>query len=332
MSTTWSLSKIYRHSRTQDFLQLLVFCFATAAVLGAYRSNPIHVTVFGILASIVGLVAVVQSRAKGIPAQSLDLEEVGSGGCAIPNLPDSMLRVADSTGRQAAAMGPIQTDYMQVTLSQWRPADCHFISDPDDDESSEVDELYECNVCGVGKYYTVQNFRNHCRGKGHAYCSKCTRSFVDEGARSQHFQNAEAHRGDSRYDYDSYECDVCDAEFSSLRLFRDHCRRKGHGFCADCKRSFIDKHARDQHLANAAVHNDDTDLSTSSSDSSDEDLELQCNACGTDRIFSSLGFHDHCQALGHEFCKKCNRSFSDSQALRQHLHNSVAHLKPRKSR
>ncbi|KAK0230610.1 hypothetical protein IW262DRAFT_414686 [Armillaria fumosa] len=208
-----------------------------------------------------------------------------------------MLRVADST----------------ATLSQWRPADCRYISDPDDDESSEVDELYECNVCRVGKYYTVQNFRNHCRGKGHAYCSKCTRSFIDEGARSQHFQNAEAHRGAPHYDYDSYECD-------------------GHGFCADCKRSFIDKHARDQHLANAAVHDDDTDLSTGSSDSSDEDLELQCNACGTDRIFSSLGFRDHCQALGHEFCQKCNRSFNDSQALKQHLHNSVAHLEPRKSR
>ncbi|KAK0491192.1 hypothetical protein IW261DRAFT_73405 [Armillaria novae-zelandiae] len=215
-------------------------------------------------------------------------------------------------------------------MSQLHPAGCRYISDPDDDESSEVNE-YECNVCRIGEYYTIQNFRNHCRKKGHAYCSECTRSFVDEGARSQVLAFPEC-CGDSRYDYDSYECDVCDAEFSSLRLFRDHCRRKGHGFCADCKRSFIDKYARDQHLANAAVHADDTDLSTSSSDSSDEDLELQCNACGTDRTFSSLGFRDHCQALGHEFCEKCNRSFNDSQALKQHLHNSVSHLKPRKSR
>ncbi|KAK0242945.1 hypothetical protein EDD85DRAFT_310894 [Armillaria nabsnona] len=334
MSTTCSLSRIYRHSRTQYFLQFLLFCFAIAAVLGAYRSNPIHVTVFGIFAAIVGLVAVVQGRgvAKGLPAQSWDLEEVDSGSCAIPNHPVQMLRVVDSMGRQVAVMEPVQTDSMQVTLSQWRPTGCRHISCPDDDESSGADEPYECNVCRVEKYYSIQSFRNHCRRKGHAYCSKCTRSFVDEGARSQHFQNAEAHRGDSGYDRDSYECDVCDAEFSSLRLFRDHCHRKGHGFCADCKRSFIDKHARDQHLANAAVHGDDIDLSTDSSDSEDEDFELQCNVCGTDRRFSSSGFRDHCQALGHKLCEKCNRSFNDAQALKQHLHNSVAHLKPSKSR
>lgn len=353
MSTaSWSLSRIYRHSRTQYVLQFLLFCFAITAVLGAYRSNPIHVTVFGILAAIIGLVAVVQGRgaAKGLPTQSRDLEEVDSGDRAILNLPGQMLRVVDSMDRQVAVMEPIQTDSMQVTLSQWissdrylpphfalrsaskGPAGGRYISDPDDDESSGADEPYECNVCGVEKHYTIQSFRNHCRRKGHAYCGKCTRSFIDEGARSQHFQNAEAHRRDSGYDCDSYECDVCDAEFSSLRLFRDHCRRKGHGFCADCKRSFIDKHARDQHLANAAVHDDDTDLSTDNSDSSDEDFELQCNVCGTDRRFSSLGFRDHCQALGHKLCEKCNRSFNDSQALKQHLHNSVAHLKPRKSR
>ncbi len=72
-----------------------------------------------------------------------------------------------------------------------------------------------------------------------------------------------------------------------------------------------------KHLANAAVHGDDNDLSTDSSNSSDEDFELQCNACGTDRRFSSLGFRDHCQALGHKLCEKCNRSFNDSQALKQ---------------
>lgn len=72
-----------------------------------------------------------------------------------------------------------------------------------------------------------------------------------------------------------------------------------------------------KHLANAAVHDDDTDLSADSSDSEDEDFELQCNVCGTDRRFSSLGFRDHCQALGHKLCEKCNRSFNDSQALKQ---------------
>ncbi|KAK0190776.1 hypothetical protein F5146DRAFT_568385 [Armillaria mellea] len=244
----------------------------------------------------------------------------------MPNLPDQMLRVVDNTGRQVAVMEPIQTNSMQVTLSQRRPAGCQYISYPDNDESWGVDEPYECNVCRVGKYHTIQSFRNHCHRKGHAYCSKCTRSFIDEGARSQHFQNAEAHRGDSGYDDDSYECDVCDAEFSSVRLFHDHCRRKGHGFCADCKRSFIDKHARDQHLANAAIHYNDTDLSM---DSSDEDFQLTCNVCETDRGFSSIGFRDHCQALGHELCERCNRSFNNFQALNQHL-NSVAHLKPRK--
>ncbi len=140
---------------------------------------------------------------KGLPAQSRDLEEVDSGGCAIPNLPVQMLRVVDGMGRQVAVMEPVQTDSMQVTLSQWvsshqylppyctlrspskRPTGCRHISYPDDDESSGADEPYECNVCGVEKYYTIQSFRNHCRRKGHAYCGKCTRSFVDEGARSQ---------------------------------------------------------------------------------------------------------------------------------------------------
>ncbi len=103
-------------------------------------------------------------------------------------------------GRQVAVMEPVQIDSV---LSQWvssdqylppyctlrsplkRPADCRHISDPDDDESSGTDEQYECNVCGVEKYYTIQSLRNHCRREGHAYCGKCTRSFVDEGARSQ---------------------------------------------------------------------------------------------------------------------------------------------------
>ncbi|KAK0206721.1 hypothetical protein DFS33DRAFT_614405 [Desarmillaria ectypa] len=329
MSTTsWNLSQIYRHSRTQYLLQLLLFCFSAIAVLGAYRSNPIHVTVFGILAATIGSVAVIQGRsaAKSLPAQSRDLEEVYLGDCAVSNLPGQVLRVADNMGRQVAMIEPVRIGSMQT--SQLRSSGYRYVSDLDDDESSEDDQpSYECDVCGAQEH-TTQSFRNHCRRKGHAYCSKCTRSFVDEKARLQHVKNAKAHRRDSRNN-ESYECDVCDAEFSSLRLFRDHCHRKCHGFCADCKRAFIDKHAYDQHLANAAVHGDDIDIST---DSSDIDFELECNACGTDRLFSSLGFRDHCRDLGHKLCDKCNKSFNDSQALEQHLHNATAHLKAKKSR
>ncbi|KAK0461962.1 uncharacterized protein EV420DRAFT_1640259 [Desarmillaria tabescens] len=331
MSTaSWSLNQIYRHYRTQYLLQFLLFCFSAVAVLGAYRSNPIHVTVFGILAAMMGLITIVQGRGatKDLPIQSRDVEEADLGDCAMPNLPGQVLRVVDSTGRQVAVIDPVQIVSMQ--MNQRRPSSGRYVSNSDNDESSEGGQpLYECDVCGTQEY-TIQNFRSHCCRKGHAYCGKCTRSFVDEEARLQHVQNAKVHRDDSGYGNESYECDVCDAEFSSLKLFRDHCRRKGHGFCADCKRAFIDKDALDQHLANAAVHADDADTSTDSS--SDEDFEIQCNACGTDRLFSSLGFRDHCRALRHKLCEKCNESFGDSQALAQHLRDAAAHRKARKSR
>ncbi|SJL08823.1 uncharacterized protein ARMOST_12194 [Armillaria ostoyae] len=52
-----NISTLCRDRRTQQFLQILLFLFGVVAILGSMKSNPAFVTVFGILAALVGLLA-----------------------------------------------------------------------------------------------------------------------------------------------------------------------------------------------------------------------------------------------------------------------------------
>ncbi len=50
-----NISTICRQRKTQHILQILVFSFTVVAILGGMKSNPVYVTVFGILAALVAL-------------------------------------------------------------------------------------------------------------------------------------------------------------------------------------------------------------------------------------------------------------------------------------
>lgn len=59
-----NVSTLCRHRKTQHILQILVFSFTVAAILGGMKSNPVYVTVFGILAALVALLAVLLGQVK----------------------------------------------------------------------------------------------------------------------------------------------------------------------------------------------------------------------------------------------------------------------------
>ncbi|KAK0213474.1 hypothetical protein IW262DRAFT_307244 [Armillaria fumosa] len=59
-----NVSTLCRHRKTQQILQILVFSFTVAAILGSMKSNPVYVTVFGILAALVALLAVLLNQIK----------------------------------------------------------------------------------------------------------------------------------------------------------------------------------------------------------------------------------------------------------------------------
>lgn len=59
-----NVSTLCRHRKTQQILQILVFSFTVAAILGGMKSNPVYVTVFGILAAFVALLAVLLNQVK----------------------------------------------------------------------------------------------------------------------------------------------------------------------------------------------------------------------------------------------------------------------------
>ncbi len=50
-----NVSTLCRQRKTQHILQILVFSFTVVAILGGMKSNPVYVTVFGILAALVAL-------------------------------------------------------------------------------------------------------------------------------------------------------------------------------------------------------------------------------------------------------------------------------------
>ncbi|KAK0467755.1 uncharacterized protein EV420DRAFT_426963 [Desarmillaria tabescens] len=52
-----SLFQIFRHSQRQFLLQFVLFCCSTITVLGGYRSNPVFVTIFGVLTAVITFVA-----------------------------------------------------------------------------------------------------------------------------------------------------------------------------------------------------------------------------------------------------------------------------------
>ncbi|PBK71746.1 hypothetical protein ARMSODRAFT_788993 [Armillaria solidipes] len=58
-----NVSTLCRHRKTQHILQILVFSFTVAAILGGMKSNPVYVTVFGILAALVALLFIGSSQA-----------------------------------------------------------------------------------------------------------------------------------------------------------------------------------------------------------------------------------------------------------------------------
>ncbi|KAK0236831.1 hypothetical protein EDD85DRAFT_835204 [Armillaria nabsnona] len=59
-----NVSTLCRQRKTQHILQILVFSFTVVAILGGMKSNPVYVTVFGILAALVGLLAVLLGQVK----------------------------------------------------------------------------------------------------------------------------------------------------------------------------------------------------------------------------------------------------------------------------
>ncbi|KAK0467753.1 uncharacterized protein EV420DRAFT_426875 [Desarmillaria tabescens] len=52
-----SLRQIFRRSQRQLLLQFVLFCCSTITVLGGYRSNPVFVTVFGVLTAVITFVS-----------------------------------------------------------------------------------------------------------------------------------------------------------------------------------------------------------------------------------------------------------------------------------
>ncbi|KAK0464512.1 uncharacterized protein EV420DRAFT_1744868 [Desarmillaria tabescens] len=59
-----NVSTLCRQRKTQHILQILVFLFTVVAILGGMRSNPVYVTVFGILAALVAFLAVLLGQVK----------------------------------------------------------------------------------------------------------------------------------------------------------------------------------------------------------------------------------------------------------------------------
>ncbi|KAK0189734.1 hypothetical protein F5146DRAFT_1052293 [Armillaria mellea] len=59
-----NVSTLCQQRKTQHVLQILVFSFTVVAILRGMKSNPVYVTVFGILAALVALLAVLLSHVK----------------------------------------------------------------------------------------------------------------------------------------------------------------------------------------------------------------------------------------------------------------------------
>ncbi|KAG7446074.1 uncharacterized protein BT62DRAFT_994421 [Guyanagaster necrorhizus] len=118
--------------QTQYLLAFLTFCCSAVAAIGSYPSNTLFITLLGMLAAIIGFVAVVQAIyvTKDPPSPTDGDEEIALRDLNTPVLSAEVTNPVNKTIQQGAA-SDVRLDDIQ--MNEWRLADLHCVSDTDDE-------------------------------------------------------------------------------------------------------------------------------------------------------------------------------------------------------
>lgn len=124
-----------------------------------------------------------------------------------------------------------------------------------------------------------------------AYCSRCTRYFVNERALEQHRDDSSQHN----------VCHDCNKDFATYNGLKQHwINARRHHYCQDCDELFDNYDELEEHY---------------------EDAHYYCGSCS---IFfnSAHGLHQH-NSQSHYYCSDCRRLFHSDSNLQHHLRSTL---------
>ncbi|KAI9101260.1 hypothetical protein DFS34DRAFT_684356 [Phlyctochytrium arcticum] len=150
--------------------------------------------------------------------------------------------------------------------------------------------------------------------KGNTFCKLCDCTFPDQNALNEHIKTSPAHF--------SLKCQPCQKQFISTGALKKHKKAcptqqklKGNTFCKLCDCTFPDQNALNEHIKTSPAH-----------------FSLKCQPCQK-QFISTGALKKHKKACptqqklkGNTFCKLCDCTFPDQNALNEHIKTSPAHF------